>query len=237
MEKKDYYSLQSKYSHLEDYREQYRKQLLDFINDAFEKHGDEFEYKCDTHATWQEKNEDEEAEFDAMNDLPQCVTIWVDDDGGHEVYPTVIRQYVNSTTGSKHIEADGWDWYDTDWVKYQEIHPSLEELQSVANFINAVLEQEQKLCPCEGVDLEQKAREMYDKYIEEHGQKPQYLKCVTRWKDDGVEGISNICLDWEYDNGDCMFAVSGILALQDLIRYNDRQFEILELLEMWSKEE
>lgn len=142
MEKKDYYSLQSKYSHLEDYREQYRKKLLDFINDAFEKHGNEFEYKCDTHATWMEKNEDEEAEFDAMNDLPECVTIWVDDDGGHELYPTCIRQY-ESSSGGKYIEADGWDWYDSDWVKYQQIHPSIDELQSVANFINAVLEQEQ----------------------------------------------------------------------------------------------
>lgn len=143
MEKKDYYSLQSKYSHLEDYREQYRKQLLDFINDAFEKHGNEFEYKCDTHGSWKEKNEDEEAEFDAMNDLPECVTIWVDDDGGHELYPTCIRQY-ESSSGGKYIEADGWDWYDSGWVKYQQIHLSIDELQSVANFINAVLKQEQE---------------------------------------------------------------------------------------------
>lgn len=142
MEKKDYYSLQSKYSHLEDYREQYRKQLLDFINDAFEKHGNEFEYKCDTHGSWKEKNEDEEAEFDAMNDLPECVTIWVDDNGGYELYPTCIRQY-ESSSGGKYIEADGWDWYDSGWVKYQQIHLSIDELQSVANFINAVLEQEQ----------------------------------------------------------------------------------------------
>jgi hypothetical protein len=236
MERKDYLSLQSKYSCLADYQERYRKELLDFINDAFEKHGDEFEYKCDTHATWQEKNEDEEAEFDAMNDLPQCVTIWVDDDGGHEVYPTVIRQYVNSTTGSKHIEADGWDWYDTDWVECQEIHPSLEELQSVANFINAVLEQEQKLCPYEVIGLEQQVRKMYDKYMEEHGHKPQYLKCVVRWKDDGDEGLDNIALDKSADDEDCVFSVSGILSLQDLVRYNEEDFEIVELLEMWSKE-
>ena len=82
MEKKDYLSLQSKYALATDYQERYRKELLDFINKAFEMHGNEFEYKCDTHDTWQEKNEDEEDEFDAMNDLPACVTIWVDDDGG-----------------------------------------------------------------------------------------------------------------------------------------------------------
>ena len=143
MEKKDYLSLQSKYSLAIDYQERYRKELLDFIHEAFEKHGNEFEYKCDTHATWQEKNEDEEDEFDAMNDLPVCVTIWVDDDGGHEVYPTVIRQYGDSH-GYKCIEADGWDWYDSSWVKYQQIHSSIDELQSVADFINAVLEQEQE---------------------------------------------------------------------------------------------
>lgn len=143
MEKKDYYSLQSKYALVADCQERYRKELLDFINEAFVMHGNEFEYKCDTHATWKEKNEDEEADFDAMNDLPGCVTIWVDDDGGHEVYPTVIRQYGESL-GYKCIEADGWDWYDSDWVKYQQIHPSINELQFVADFINAVLEQEQE---------------------------------------------------------------------------------------------
>lgn len=142
MEKKDYYSLQSKYSHLEDYREQYREKLLDFINDAFEKHGNEFEYKCDTHASWKEKNNDEEDCFDAMEDLPVNITIWVDDDGGHEVYPTIIRQYVYDS-GYKSIEVDGWDWYDGDWVENREVNSTLGELQDVANFINAVLEQEQ----------------------------------------------------------------------------------------------
>lgn len=142
MEKKDYYSLQSKYSHLEDYREQYREKLLDFINDAFEKHGNVFEYKCDTHASWKEKNNDEEDRFDAMGDLPVNITIWVDDDGGHEVYPTIIRQYV-CDSGYKSIEVDGWDWYDSDWVENQGVNSTLGELQDVANFINAVLEQEQ----------------------------------------------------------------------------------------------
>ena len=141
MDKKDYLKLQSEYSFLQDLQERYHKGLIDFIYDSFEKHGDEFEYKCNTHATWQEKYEDDDAEFDAMNDLPTYLTIWVDDDGGHEVYPTVIRQYVDDT-GYKHLEVDGWDWYDSCWVKYQQVHSTIEELQSVAEFINAVLGQE-----------------------------------------------------------------------------------------------
>lgn len=143
MEKKDYLNLQSKYSYLQDLQERYCKDLIDFIHEAFEKHGNEFEYKCDTHATWQEKNEDEDDDFDAMNDLPTCITIWVDDDGGHEVYPTVIRQYVGDS-GYKSIEVDGWDWYDSDWVECQQVNSTIDELQSVAEFINAVLEQEQE---------------------------------------------------------------------------------------------
>ena len=118
--------------------------MIDFIHEAFEKHGNEFEYKCDTHATWQEKNEDEDDDFDAMNDLPTCITIWVDDDGGHEVYPTAIRQYVDDS-GYKTIEVDGWDWYDSDWVECQQVNSTIDELQPVAEFINAVLEQEQEL--------------------------------------------------------------------------------------------
>lgn len=141
MDKKDYLNLQSKYSYLQDLQERYRKDLIGFIHEAFEKHDNKFEYKCDTHATWQEKNEDDDAEFDAMNDLPTCITVWVDDDGGHEVYPTVIRQYVDDS-GYKSIEMDGWDWYDGDWVECQQVNSTIDELQSVAEFINAVLEQE-----------------------------------------------------------------------------------------------
>ena len=141
MEKKDYLNLQSKYSYLQDLQERYRKELIDFIDEAFEKHGNEFEYKCDTHATWQAKHEDDDAEFDAMNDLPTYLAIWVEDDGGHEVYPTVIRQYVDGI-GCKHLEADVWDLNDCCWAKYQQVHSSIEDLQSVAEFISAVLEQE-----------------------------------------------------------------------------------------------
>ena len=142
MEKKDYLNLQSKYSYLQDLQERYHQHLIDFIHEAFEKHNNEFEYKCDTHATWQAKNENDY--FDANNDLPTCITVWVDDDGGHEVYPTVIRQNVGDS-GYKSIEVDGWDWYGGDWVECQQVNSTIDELQSVAEFISAVLEQEQEL--------------------------------------------------------------------------------------------
>ena len=139
MEKKDYLSLQSKYSFLKDYEERYRKDLLEFIHEAFDKHDGVFEYKCDTHDTWEEKNEDEDDEFDAMEDLPVCLTVWVDDDGGHEIYPIRVRQRVYSS-GCKDILVDGWDWYDGDWRKYQQVYS--DGYEAIADFINAVLEQE-----------------------------------------------------------------------------------------------
>lgn len=143
MEKKDYLSLQNKYKLVAGYQYRYFKTLLDFVNEAFSLHGDEFEYKCDTHATWQQKNEDEDDDFDAMNDLPGCITVWVDDDGGHEVYPYRVRRYVDDT-GDKTIEVDGWDWYESDWVEHQQVYGGTDELQAIADFIVAVLEQEQE---------------------------------------------------------------------------------------------
>ena len=102
-----------------------------------------FEYKCDTHDTWEEKNEDENDEFCAMDDLPVSLTVWVDDDGGLEVYPIRIRQRVYSS-GHKAILVDGWDWYSSDWMEEEEVYGTLDELEAIADFINAVLEQEQK---------------------------------------------------------------------------------------------
>lgn len=143
MEKKDYLSLASKYSSLSDYQERYRKDLLDFINEAFDKHDNVFDYKCPTHESWKEKNKDEDDEFDAMDDLPVYLTIWVDDDGGHEVYPYRIRQSVGCT-GCKNIEVDGYDWYDCEFVEARESNSDIDTLQSIAEFINAVLKQEQE---------------------------------------------------------------------------------------------
>lgn len=140
MKKEDYHHLTSKYSFLSDYEERYRKGLLDFINEAFEKHGGEFEYKCPTHDSWKEADENDE--FFAMDDLPVFLNISVVDDNNHEVYPYRITQ----TNGAmyKAIEVCGYDWYDSDWVEHMEASYDIDSLQSIAAFINAVLLQEQE---------------------------------------------------------------------------------------------
>ena len=136
--------LNEKYKRLQNWEEEYRKELISYINEAFAMHGNEFVYKCDTHDSWKEKSEDEEDDFDAMNDLPVNLTVWVDDDGGHEMYPYCIRQ-VCTDSGYKSIEMDGYDWYGTDWVEDVDVHEGVENLVAIADFINAVLEQEQEI--------------------------------------------------------------------------------------------
>lgn len=143
MEKKDYLSLASKYSSLSDYQERYRKDLLDFINEAFDKHDNVFDYKCPTHESWKEKDEDGDDEFDAMYDLPVYLTVWVDDDGGHEVYPYRIRRCIYES-GYRSIEVDGWDWTNSKFMEARESNSDIDTLQSIAEFINAVLKQEQE---------------------------------------------------------------------------------------------
>lgn len=143
MEKYDYYHLTSKFANAKELGERYRKELLDFINEAFDKHGNEFEYKCPTHNSWKEKNEDEDDEFDAMNDLPAYITIWPEDDGGHDVHLYRIRKSVDCA-GCKNIEVDGYDWYDCEFVEDMDTVCDIDTLQSIATFINAVLEQEQE---------------------------------------------------------------------------------------------
>lgn len=144
MEKYDYYHLTSKFTNAEELGERYRKELLDFINEAFEKHGNEFEYKCPTHNSWKEKNKDEDDEFDAMNDLPTYLSIWPEDDGGHEVHIYRIRQSVYES-GYRFFEVDGWDWNNSEFVEAWEPNSDIDTLQSIATFINAVLEQEQEI--------------------------------------------------------------------------------------------
>ena len=139
MEKKDYFDLNELYSIVKSHESLLRTTLIKFVHDAFDKHGNVFEYKCDTHNSWDDKIA--EGAFDAMNDLPTSLTIWVDDDGGHEVYPVCIRQKETSF-GYKYMEVSGWDWYENCWIDNVEVHSP--ELEAIADFVNAVLEQEQE---------------------------------------------------------------------------------------------
>lgn len=141
MEKKDYFSLQSKFACLEDCLERYRKELLDFINEAFAMHGNEFVLKPEgDYDTWEERRKEED--FYAMDELPYYLNIGVDDDNAHETHISRVRQI--ERVSYKAIEVDGWDWYLNKWVEGCEIHYDIDSLAAVADFINAVLEQEQE---------------------------------------------------------------------------------------------
>ena len=138
MEKKDYYSLQSKYSHLEDYREQYRKNLLDFINEAFAMHGNEFVLKPEDCETWEEADEIDQG-LNAMDRMPTCLTVYDKHCDTHEVYPT--RIYRNEGGYTKYV--DGYDYFNCEFTEGWEANSDMESLQAISTFINAVLEQEQ----------------------------------------------------------------------------------------------
>lgn len=139
MKKEDYLSLTSKYSFLSDYENRYRKELLDFINEAFEKHGDEFEYKCPTHDSWKEA--DKEGEFDFMNDLPVYIMVDNQCDRLDEVYITKAErtnEYGNA------IYIDGYNYSVGEFEENLYTNSYIDDLQSIAAFINSVLLQEQE---------------------------------------------------------------------------------------------
>lgn len=138
MEKKDYLSLQSKYSFLTDYQKRYHKELLDFINEAFEKHGNEFKLKPEGCNSWEERRKEED--FYAMDELPYYLDIGVENDNAHETHISRVRQIERGNY--KAIEVDGWDWCRDKWVEGCEIFYNIDSLKAVADFINAVLEQE-----------------------------------------------------------------------------------------------
>ena len=229
--------LNEKYQRLQNWESEYRKELISYINEAFAMHGNEFVLKPGgDYETWKEVDEEEQG-IDVSEHFGTYFELEDRRGHTHEIYPTRIYRKVYEG-GSFMDYVDGYDLGEGDFVEEWYIDCDDDSLGSIAYFINAVLEQEQEgFHSLKESNMEQQVREMYDKYMEEHGHKPQYLKCVVRWKDDGDEGLDNIALDQSADDEDCVSSVSGILALQDLIRYNEEDFEIVELVEMWGKEE
>ena len=224
--------LNEKYQRIANWQSEYRKELVSYINEAFAMHGYEFVLKPEGFDTWEGAVKSDD--FCACEDLPTWLMIWDRHEFSHEIYPT--RIYRVSDSGMTYI--DGYDNTEGDFVEGWYANDDNDDLSSIADFINAVLKQEQEGSrSLDESNMEQQVREMYDMYMEEHGHKPQYLKCVVRWKDDGDEGLDNIALDKSADDEDCVFSVSGILSLQDLVRYNEEDFEIVGLVKMWSKKE
>lgn len=139
MDKKDYLMLQSEYSFLQDYEERYRKDLVMYISNAFDNYGDVFELKPEGCDTWKARSKQED--FNAMDELPYYLLIGVEDDNTHEIHISRIHQGPNDL-GLQYIEVDGWDWSENEFVEKWDAHYDLESLKTIADFINAVLEQE-----------------------------------------------------------------------------------------------
>lgn len=139
MEKKDYYSLQSKYSFLQDYLKRYRKDLKDFIDEAFEKHGSEFVLKPEDCDTWKEADEIDHG-LDAMERIPTVLFIDSKNKYEREIYPTKIYR----RNGRDTHYVNGYDYDDCEFVNGLRANDDTDSLESIAEFINAVLGQEQE---------------------------------------------------------------------------------------------
>lgn len=142
MNRTEFLNIQSKYSFLQDRLELYRKELLDFINDAFAKHGGQFELNTDCGIKWAERSKN--TDFDAINELPYYLLIGVEDDNSHEIHINKIKQ-ITTDFGYNTIEVDGFDWSENDWVYGLDAYYDIESLTTISSFINGVLEQEYEL--------------------------------------------------------------------------------------------
>ena len=141
MEKNERLDLLYKYTYLKDREERYRIDLMNYIYDAFDKHGGVFELKPDGCHTWEERKKEED--FNALDELPYYLLIGVDDDNSHEIHISKIRD-LRGDYGYKAIEVDGWDWSESEFVERWDMHYDIESLSTITDFINAVLEQEQE---------------------------------------------------------------------------------------------
>ena len=141
MKKKDCDSLLDMHYKVFEKRLQYKSLLKDFIVRAFEMHGCEFEYKCKTHSSWKAMSKDEECCFSVSDDLGICVSI-------HDRYVTPSDLHLARIRLKKYedkdnvILADGFNWTEDAWQKNRVPLMSLSNLESIADFIKVVLEQE-----------------------------------------------------------------------------------------------
>lgn len=138
MDRSDYLNLKKKYSMLQNLKDLYRKDLMLFISNAFENYGDVFELKPAGCKSWKERSK--KLDFMPMEELPYYLIIGVDDDNSHEIHISRIHQGTNDL-GMQYIEVDGWDWSECEFVERWDTHYDIESLQTIADFINAVLEQ------------------------------------------------------------------------------------------------
>lgn len=130
--------LNEKYQRIVNWNDEYRKELVSYINEAFAIHGNEFKLKPEGFDTWEEARMSEE--FNAVDDMPTYVMIWDRHEFSHEIYPT--RAYREKEGGIVYI--DGYDYTYGEFVEDWYTNEHNDDLASIACFINAVLEQESK---------------------------------------------------------------------------------------------
>lgn len=135
--------LNEKYQRLQNWESEYRKELISYINEAFAMHGNEFVLKPEgDYETWEEVDEEEQG----INVSEHFGTYFeLEDRRGHthEIYPT--RIYREKYEGGSFMDyVDGYDLGEGEFVEEWYIDCDKESLESIAYFINAVLEQEQE---------------------------------------------------------------------------------------------
>lgn len=134
--------LNEKYQRIQNWQDEYRKELISYINEAFAMHGNEFVLKPEGYDSWEEADEEEEgldvsAHFGTYFEL--------EDRHGytHEIYPTRIYRKKPGNALTDYV--DGYDLNEGEFVEGWYLNCDVESLSSIAWFINAVLEQEQEL--------------------------------------------------------------------------------------------
>ena len=141
MAKKDCCSLLDMHYKVFEKRLQYKSFLKNFIAMAFEMHGREFEYKCKTHSSWKAMSKDGECCFSAPDDLGIYVSINDRCASPSDLHLTRIR--LKEYEGKDNvILADGFNWTEDTWQKNRAPLMTLSNLESIADFIKVVLEQE-----------------------------------------------------------------------------------------------
>lgn len=129
--------LNKKYRRLQNWHKKYRDELIAYIKEAFDIHRNEFVLKPKGCQTWEERSKADD--FEAMEELPYYLLIGVEDGNLHEIH---ISRICRHPIGFLRIDFDGWDWNENEFVERWEVFYDLESLSTIAEFINAVFEQE-----------------------------------------------------------------------------------------------
>ncbi len=127
-----------------------RDALWKFIREAMEAHGNEFVLHPNDsgYETWEAMEED--CTLDPMEHLPAWIACGDDDGGTREVY--ITRLYRKGNGLGESIYADGYDYTNSEFVEGEYTGSYMSDAKSMADFIHAVLEQEERLLPADAAE-------------------------------------------------------------------------------------